>query len=587
MRRPHRGSRRRGVPWRRSLRSRPDRPLLRPARPPGRIARLWSWSTATARCVTRCVAFDAGDGHRGAAARTPRASPGPARRSVASASPCAPWTASRPATPAAPARTRYWAVFVARGGGAVAALERRHLDPDSGRRRCRGLPLRAVVRHSGRAAAAGWGVRGGRLARAPRPRPSPRRATARRTATALRRRHARRLGRCHDPTAAARGLAGAIRPSRPWPVRRRRPLRPRPAGRPPRGAPASTPGPAPGLDLGLLAAALAGGGLGGLALLRLAARRRRSVTSGPGHDRRARPTRPLAGRPGLAPRAWLIWSLAAVTVALVSGQPGLPRPGRAGRPQRPADVAAARPEPPAARRGRDLGRRLRRADQRPGRPHRRGRHRCGCPRDWPLVGGPLTARVARVRRCGRARARRGAAGRGAALAGPRAARRRRRDAGAAGADRHRRGHLAQPRLGFRPHLHRRPRRPADARLAAARPSLLERGPGPGGPDGDRGFGPAGRGDGGARLRRRPPDQLRPIDLSVAGTGSSSPRRSGPPGSSSGSGSPACRSTGIRTRRSTCRRSTPSLVAGCLALALPAFAGRRAGARAEPGRDDRP
>jgi hypothetical protein len=39
-------------------------------------------------------------------------------------------------------------------------------------------------------------------------------------------------------------------------------------------APAPAPGPAPGPDLGLLAAALVGGGLGGLALLRLIALRR-------------------------------------------------------------------------------------------------------------------------------------------------------------------------------------------------------------------------------------------------------------------------------------------------------------------------
>jgi hypothetical protein len=41
--------------------------------------------------------------------------------------------------------------------------------------------------------------------------------------------------------------------------------------------PGSAPGDGSGLDLGLLVAALAGGGLGGLALLRLAAARRRAT----------------------------------------------------------------------------------------------------------------------------------------------------------------------------------------------------------------------------------------------------------------------------------------------------------------------
>jgi len=101
------------------------------------------------------------------------------------------------------------------------------------------------------------------------------------------------------------------------------------------------------------------------------------------------PPRPLAGHPGLAPRAWVVWSLAAVTVALVSSNPvyrglvalvafnvllrWLP-PGRNLRPLAVAvalaAVFAALINVIASHTGADVLLRL--------------------PADWPLVGGPLT-----------------------------------------------------------------------------------------------------------------------------------------------------------------------------------------------------
>ena len=71
------------------------------------------------------------------------------------------------------------------------------------------------------------------------------------------------------------------------------------------------------------------------------------------------PREPAPREPArLAPRAWLVWSLAAVTVALVIEQPRLPRPGRPRGPERAADLAAPRPPPAAAGRGPGPGRAL-------------------------------------------------------------------------------------------------------------------------------------------------------------------------------------------------------------------------------------
>ncbi len=55
-----------------------------------------------------------------------------------------------------PGKDSYWAVFVARGGGLVAARQRGHLDPRAARRRRRRLPLRARFGGSG---GAGFGRR--------------------------------------------------------------------------------------------------------------------------------------------------------------------------------------------------------------------------------------------------------------------------------------------------------------------------------------------------------------------------------------------------------------------------------------------
>ena len=135
-----------------------------------------------------------------------------------------------------------------------------------------------------------------------------------------------------------------------------------------------------------------------------------------------------ASRVALGPRAWLVWSIAAVTVALVSSNPvyrGLvalvalnvlltwaPR-GRRLRPLGWAVVLAAAFAALinllASHTGANVIARL---------------------PDWlPLVGGPLTRRVGGLRRGTRARPRCGAAGRRTSLARPRAARRRRCHAG--------------------------------------------------------------------------------------------------------------------------------------------------------------
>ena len=169
-----------------------------------------------------------------------------------------------------PGKDSYWAVFVARGGGpwqlSSAGISTLTLDggdavgfryvPSSGTPAVPPLPVGVCPTAASPGATATAGAA----------------ATARRTATASD--VATPVGSADaTPTAAPASpgdsavvaVAGATASAAPATS----------AGTAPRAdTPASTPGPAPGLDLGLLAAALAGGGLGGLALLRLTAPRR-------------------------------------------------------------------------------------------------------------------------------------------------------------------------------------------------------------------------------------------------------------------------------------------------------------------------
>ena len=418
-----------------------------------------------------------------------------------------------------PGKDRYWAVFVARGRGqwqlanvGISSLTVHDGDAE-------GFRFDARIRDSGRAGLRRGSVRGART-------PAPRRSVAR-----WRRRPA-------PPGAPAAG--GDVPRHRPRPAPSadhghgrspgRTPRRPRPSQARRRLTPPQAPAPAPsgGVDTGLLLAAVgSAAGWPGWRMLRLIAGRRPAVTatvrSAFAPLAGAAPSRPIgARRPGPASLARLVARRGDRRAR--HRQPGLSRAGGAGGAGRPADVAAAGPPASAAGAGGGPS-----AASRPRSINLLASHTGAdvivrLP-DWlPLFGGPLTRRIAGVRRHDRARSGRRAARGRAAVAGPGAARRRGRHARIAGADRDRGGHLAQPRLGLRADLHRGPRRAADARLAAARAAVLERGPGADAADRDRGFGPSGRGDGGARVRRRAAHELCRDRASDARDRSSWPRR---------------------------------------------------------------
>jgi hypothetical protein len=169
-----------------------------------------------------------------------------------------------------PGKDAYWAVFVARGGGpwqlsnaGISTLTLGDGDaegfryvPSSGTPAPPPLPVGTCPTAASPGATA-TAVAAGTAGRT---------ATASDVATPI-----DSASPGHSPAApaspgesAVAGVAGATSSAAPATT----------AGAAPGTDPASTPGPAPGPDLGLLAAALAGGGLGGLVLLRLTALRR-------------------------------------------------------------------------------------------------------------------------------------------------------------------------------------------------------------------------------------------------------------------------------------------------------------------------
>ncbi len=178
-----------------------------------------------------------------------------------------------------PGKDEYWAVFVARGGGGgggVAARQRRHLDADSQRRGRGGLPLRAVCRYARFSTVA---VR--RVRRGPGIGDGPG-ATARGHQggrPAQSHGHALASGNVDATTgpavAATDSPAPAVGTATPGTGgSAAAPLGSPPATVRPASAVPTAPSQGSGVDFGLVAAALAGGGLAGLALLRVLAARR-------------------------------------------------------------------------------------------------------------------------------------------------------------------------------------------------------------------------------------------------------------------------------------------------------------------------
>ena len=195
-----------------------------------------------------------------------------------------------------PGADGYWAVFVVRGGGAwqlsnvgISTLtvadgdaEGFRFVPSSGNPAAPPLPAGICAPASSEPTATGTATATHTAAPTPTPVNTPEpaaTAAATGTATAV-------VAPTARPTAATSDVAGPGSVASPSPA----PIDSAtaaiagvtasfapavsPGTAPGYDAPALAPGPAPGPDLGLLAAALAGGGLGGLALLRLIAVRR-------------------------------------------------------------------------------------------------------------------------------------------------------------------------------------------------------------------------------------------------------------------------------------------------------------------------